>query len=155
MTTLPPIVLIAIAAASAAIPAILVLMTVGAPFLRTWLKGHVKKQELQRLHDSLRGAASVVSFVAKETKGFTLDDGIAEILSLASAEVGKALVEKYGKEAVSYVLALHADERRPDIEIGEVKSAKELLEIGKREAVRVAKFVFPVDKSPVNDKSVG
>lgn len=140
MLSLPPALLIALAAVSAVIPTVIVLLTLGAPFLRTWLKGHVRKQELQRLHDSLRGAASVVSFVAKETKGFKVDDGIAEILSLASAEVGKALVEKYGKEAVSYALALHADERRPDINLGEVSSPKELLEIGKREAAKIAKF---------------
>jgi hypothetical protein len=126
MLALPPAVLIAIAAVTAAIPTIIFLMTIGAPFFRTWLKEHVKKQELERLHNALRGAATVVSAIAKETAGFTLDDGFGQILDLAANEVGKALLEKYPAEAAAYMGALHADERRPDLKLGTDVRAKDV-----------------------------
>lgn len=134
--------LAALAFLGAAIPVTITLLTIGAPFLRTWLQNHVRQQELQRLHNSLRGAAAVVSMVAKETKGFTLDDGIAQILVLSANEVGRAYVEKYGKEAVAYALALHADDRRKDIHLGDSNRATLPFEIAK-DAVTIAKGRVP------------
>lgn len=127
-----PILLAVIAAVSAAVPTILLLISVGAPQLRAWLKAHVRRQELERLHAAISGAAVVVAAIAKQTPGFTLDDGIAQILAQVSAEVGKALVEKYGKEAVHYIAALDADERRPDIRVGPSTPPKQVPEVIRR-----------------------
>lgn len=115
LLALPPAILIALATFVAAVPTILILINIGGPYLRAWLKEHVRKQELQKLHDSLRGTCVVVSAIAKATVGFDADDGIAAILDGVTKEVGLALLEKYPNEAAAYVGALHADERRPEL----------------------------------------
>lgn len=114
-----PVVLAIIAGLSAAIPVVIMAIKVGGPFAGEWLKAHLAKGDLQRLHASLKGAAVVVSGFAKTTPGFALDDGFAEVLNLAADEVGRALVEKYGVQASSYVAALHADPEMSKVHLGE------------------------------------
>lgn len=120
-----PILLAIIAGASAAIPILIAVINVGGPFGREWLKNHVEKQQLQRLHDSLRGVAKIVSAVAAQTPGFKLDDGFAMLLDVLAIEVGKAVVEKYGSSAIVYAATLHADAGLPQFNLGagEVNSA--------------------------------
>lgn len=114
-----PVLLAIIAGLSAAIPVVIAAIKIGGPFAREWLKAHLAKNELQRLHASLRGAAVVVSGFAKTTPGFVVDDGFGQALSFAADEVGIALVEKYGVQSLSYLAALHADPEVSKVHLGE------------------------------------
>lgn len=114
-----PVLLAIIAGLTAAIPIVITAIKVGGPFAGAWLKAHLAKDDLQRLHASLKGVAVVVSGFAKTTPGFTVDDGFALALDMAADEVGRAIVEKYGVQALSYVAALHADPDVSKVHLGE------------------------------------
>lgn len=112
--------------ASVAIPILAAATTAVAPHVRRLLVVKLEEQELRRLHAALKGASSVVSAVAKVTDGFTLDDGIARVLELATAEVGKAVIEKHRKTAIAMIAAIHTDRRRPDIDLGPATDVKSI-----------------------------
>lgn len=88
---MPPWILAAIAALSAAIPTLIALLVLVAPTMRRWLAANVDKATRERLFLATRGAFFIVADIASKTPGFLLDDGIAKVLEIVSSEIKATL----------------------------------------------------------------
>jgi hypothetical protein len=129
LSSLPPMLMAALAGLAAGIPVAIAVARVFGPLLRGVLTAYVSEQNRRALHGAAKGAYFVVAEIAAKTPGRDIADSIAELLLIVSHEIeatlGRPPTPAELERAAHIATSMHADPSIPGT-LGEKTSSASL-----------------------------